>query len=245
MGGWWERNIVEPGKLPLFLALFAFILTFLITRSITRMIRAGKGPFRNVSPGGTHIHHVVPGIVLTVFGGFGVIAGYGHGFGSGFAAVVFGMGVGLVLDEFALVLHLHDVYWTEQGRQSVEVVVLTAALVGLMLLGFVPFGVNGMTEEEQQDRATLIGNIALNFLIALVALVKGKLRLAVIGAFVPFVALFGAVRLARPGSPWAKRFYRKRPRARARAHVRAYRHDQRWSKLRRRFQDLVAGAPSR
>jgi hypothetical protein len=174
-----------------------------------------------------------------------VIAGYKHGFGSGLAAVLFGIGVGLVLDEFALVLHLDDVYWTEQGRQSVEVVVLTAALAGLMFLGFVPFGVNDLSEGELQDRATVVWTIVLNFLIALIALLKGKLRMAVIGVFVPFIALWGAVRLARPGSPWAKRLYRTRPRFRARAQVRAYRHDKRWNRLRRRFEDLVGGAPSR
>jgi hypothetical protein len=236
---------MEPGKLPLLLALASFVLTFLIARTVTRMIRAGKGPFRNVAPGGMHVHHVVPGIVLTVVGGFGVIAGRGHGFGTAFCAVLFGIGTGLVLDEFALVLHLHDVYWTEEGRQSVEVVVLTAALVGLLLVGFVPFGVNGLTDEELQDRATLLGNIALNFLFALIALAKGKFRLAVIGAVVPFIALVGAVRLARPGSPWARRLYRNRPRAGERALLRADRHDERWNRLRRRAQDLVAGAPDR
>ncbi|MET8676448.1 hypothetical protein ABZW18_02290 [Streptomyces sp. NPDC004647] len=245
MGHWWARNIIEPGKLPLLLALFSFVITFLITRSITRMIRAGKGPFRNVSTGGLHVHHVVPGILLTVVGGFGAIGGHREGFGTGVAAVVFGIGVGLVLDEFALVLHLSDVYWTDQGRQSVEVVVLTAALVGLMLLGFSPFGVNNLSSDELQDRVTVAANIALNFLIALLALVKGKARIAVIGVIVPFVALVGAVRLARPGSPWAKRFYRSRPRARAKAQVRAYRHDERWNRVRRRFQDFVAGAPDR
>ncbi|MEV6315161.1 hypothetical protein [Streptomyces sp. NPDC051776] len=245
MAGLWERNIVEPGKLPLFLALTSFVVTFLITRSITRMIRAGKGPFRNLTPGGVHIHHVVPGVILTVIGGFGAIGGYGHGFGSGLSAVLFGIGVGLVLDEFALVLHLADVYWTQQGRQSVEAVVLTAALVGLLLLGFVPFGVNGLTDEEAQDRLTVVANMGLNFCVAVIALVKGKLRLAVIGVFIPYFALVGAVRLARPTSPWAKRFYRSRPRARARSRIRAYRHDKRWDRLSRRFQDLVAGAPSR
>jgi hypothetical protein len=245
MGHWWERNIIEPGKLPLLLALSSFVLTFLITRSITRMIRAGRGPFGNVTSGGLHVHHVVPGILLAVVGGFGAIAGHRQGFGTGVAAVVFGIGVGLVLDEFALVLHLSDVYWTDQGRQSVEVVVLTAALVGLMLIGFSPFGVNNLSSDELQDRATAAGNIALNFLIALIALVKGKARVAVIGVVVPFVALVGAVRLARPGSPWAKRAYRNRPKARARSRVRAYRHDKRWNGLRRRLSDLVAGAPDR
>jgi hypothetical protein len=245
MGHWWERNIVEPGKLPLFLALVAFLLAFLITRTVTRMIRAGRGPFRNVAPGGLHVHHVVPGIVLTVVGGFGVIAAHGHGAGMAIASVLFGAGTGLVLDEFALVLHLQDVYWTEQGRQSVEVVVLTTAMALLMLLGFVPLGVNGVTEEELQGRAAVMGNIAFNFAIALIALLKGKLRMAVIGVLVPFVALFGALRLARPGSLWDKRLYGSRPRARSRAKERADRHDRRWNTLRRRLEDLVAGAPNR
>src|SRR3954449_2620241 len=179
MGHWWYRNIVEPGKLPLLLALGAFVLTFVITRVITRMIRAGKGPFGNVTgAGGLHIHHVVPGVVLTVAGGFGVVASDRHGFGGGLFAVVFGIGAGLVLDEFALILHLHDVYWTEDGRKSVEVVVLTAALVGLVLVGFAPFGVNDLTQDELQDRGAVISSVAGNFLLSLVALTKGKLRTA-------------------------------------------------------------------
>ena len=79
-----------------------------------------------------------------------------YGFGACACAVVFGIGAGLVLDEFALILHLHDVYWTEEGRKSVEVVVVTAALVGLVLSGFAPFGVNDLTEEELQDRGSVI-----------------------------------------------------------------------------------------
>lgn len=71
MGHWLQRNIIEPGKLPLLLALTAFVLTFLITRVVTRLIRAGKGPFGNVKAGGVHIHHVVPGVVLSVLGGSG------------------------------------------------------------------------------------------------------------------------------------------------------------------------------
>jgi hypothetical protein len=243
MGHWLQRNIVEPGKLPLLLALTAFVLTFLVTRSIVRLIRAGKGPFGNVKAGGLHIHHVVPGVVLTVVGGFGAVASGSHGFGAALSAVLFGMGAGLVLDEFALILHLDDVYWSEAGRQSIEVVVLTAALVGLLLVGFVPFGVNDLSQSELQDRGTLIVNVAVNFLFALIALGKGKLRLAIFGAVLPVIALVGAVRLARPGSPWARRFYARRPRARARAALRAYRHDRRWSGRRRALQDWLGGKP--
>lgn len=201
MGHWLHRNIVEPGKLPLLLALTAFVLTFLITRVITRLIRAGKGPFGNVSTGGVHIHHVVPGVVLTVVGGFGAVTSGRHGFVAGLCAVVFGMGAGLVLDEFALILHLDDVYWTEEGRKSVEVVVLTAALVGLMLAGFSPFGVNDVTQEEAQDRGGVITSVVVNFLFAMLVLLKGKTRMAIFSVIVPLLGLIGLIRLARPGSP--------------------------------------------
>jgi hypothetical protein len=242
--GWLERNIIEPGKLPLLLALVSFVLTFVITRGITRLIRAGKGPFRNVSgSGGVHIHHVVPGVILTIIGGFGAVAGGQYGFGSALSAVVFGIGAGLVLDEFALVLHLADVYWTEAGRKSVEMVVLTASLVGLLLIGFSPLGVNDLSDDQEQNRATVIVNIVVNFVFALIALFKGRTRLAVFGVIVPVMALIGAVRLARPGSYWAKRFYRRRPRARAKSSLRAYRHDRRWIGPRRAFQDWIGGAP--
>ncbi|KOX45974.1 hypothetical protein ACUJ8N_30035 [Streptomyces sp. ESR1.13] len=243
MGEWWQRNIVEPGKLPLLLALTAFVLTFVVTRVVTRLIRAGKGPFGNVEAGGVHIHHVVPGVVLTVIGGFAAVAGGRQGFGPALAAVVFGIGAGLVLDEFALILHLDDVYWSEAGRQSVEVVVLTAALVGLVLAGFTPFGVDGVSQGESQDRINVILTVAGNFLFSLLALAKGKARLAVFGVIVPVIALIGAVRLARPGSPWARRFYAHRPRARAKARLRAYRHDRRWSGPRRIVQDWIGGRP--
>ncbi|WP_128437416.1 hypothetical protein [Streptomyces cyaneus] len=243
MGDWWQRNIIEPGKLPLLLALTAFVVTFLVTRIITRMIRAGKGPFRNIETGAVHIHHVVPGIVLTVIGGFCAVAGGQHGFGAAVAAVVFGMGAGLVMDEFALIVHLDDVYWTEAGRKSVEMVVLTAAVAGLFLLGFAPFGVNDLSDDELQDRGSVISTVLVNFLFALIALAKGKARIAIFGVIIPFIALFGAIRLARPASPWAKRFYRRRPRARARAQLRAFHHDRRWSGPSRRLQDWIGGAP--
>ncbi|MBW5485425.1 hypothetical protein [Streptomyces bambusae] len=243
MGHWWYRNIVEPGKLPLLLALVSFVLSFLVTRTITRLIRAGKGPFKNITPGGLHVHHVVPGVVLVIVGGFGAVGSGRYGFAALLSAVLFGLGAGLVLDEFALILHLDDVYWSEQGRKSVEVVVLTAALVGLVLGGFLPFGVNDLTFEERQNRGLVVLNTATNFFLALVALWKGKPRTALLGTLVPFVALVGAVRLARPGSPYARRFYADRPRARARAGLRAFHHDRRWAVRRRRFQDFIGGAP--
>ncbi|MCX5396578.1 hypothetical protein [Streptomyces sp. NBC_00102] len=245
MGHWWHTNITEPGKLPLLLALAAFVLTFAITRTITRMIRAGKGPFRNITPGGVHVHHVVPGVVLSVLGGFGAVASGQHSVTAMVFAVIFGVGAGLVLDEFALILHLDDVYWTEQGRQSVEMVVLTTSLVLLVLAGFSPLGVDELTDEQENGRLGLVLTMVVNFLFVLVTLFKGKARMAVVGALVPFVAVIGALRLARPASPWAKRFYGRRHKARARSVLRAYHHDVRWAGPRRKFQDLIGGAPDR
>lgn len=241
MGHWWERNIIEPGKLPLLLALLSFVLSFLVTRVITRLIRAGRGPFKNITPGGLHVHHVVPGVVLVIIGGFGAVGSGGHSFGAGLSAVLFGLGAGLVLDEFALILHLDDVYWSEQGRKSVEIVVLTAAVVALVLGGFLPFGVNELSPDERHSRGLVVMNTATNFFLALIALWKGKPRTAIFGLVIPFVALIGAVRLARPGSPYAKRFYARRPRARARAGLRAFHHDRRWARPRRKFENFISG----
>ncbi|WP_431033009.1 hypothetical protein ACQYWQ_06825 [Streptomyces sp. P6-2-1] len=243
MGEWIDRNFVEPGKLPLLLALLAFVLTFLVTRTITRLIRAGRGPFRNITPGGVHVHHCVPGIVLAVVGGFGAVGSGKHGPAAGICAVVFGIGTGLVLDEFALILHLADVYWTEQGRQSVEVVILTAALGGLVVAGAVPAGVDQVSQGEAAGRVTAIGAILFDLCFVVVCLAKGKIRTGLIGVFVPFVALIGAIRLARPGSPWARRRYPTRPRRRARALLRAYHADRTWQRWVRGFQDLVGGTP--
>ncbi|MER6256894.1 hypothetical protein ABT224_36685 [Streptomyces sp. NPDC001584] len=243
MGHWWYRNIVEPGKLPLLLALLSFVMSFLVTRVITRMIRAGRGPFKNVTPGGLHIHHVVPGVILVIIGGFGAVGSGRYGFGAWASAVIFGLGAGLVLDEFALILHLDDVYWSEQGRKSVELVVVTAAIVALVIGGFVPFGVNDLSSEERQSRGLVVMNGATNFCLSLLALWKGKARTALFGLVVPFVALVGAIRLARPGSPYAKRFYANRPRARAKAGLRAFHHDRRWARPRRRFENFIGGTP--
>ncbi|MEO3752220.1 hypothetical protein [Streptomyces sp. B6B3] len=244
MEHWWYRNVVEPGKLPLLLALAAFVVSFAVTRSVTRLIRAGRGPFHDVSVGGRHVHHVVPGVVLMCVGGFGGVAAGGRGWLAGVAAVVFGVGAGLVLDEFALILYLHDVYWTEQGQKSVEAVVTTAALLVMVLAGLSPLGVNGVDQDESQGRAGAIVTVLGNFLLVLVALLKGKLRTAVFGVLVPLVALVGAVRLARPGSPWATRAYRRRPRTATRAETRARRHQARWGRVQQRIRDLIGGTPT-
>src|SRR5947207_3049468 len=77
MLSWWHRDVIAAGKLPLMLCFVSFVVTFVSTRTITRLIRDGRGPFRNVTAGGTHIHHSVPGIILLMIGAFTAVGGPG------------------------------------------------------------------------------------------------------------------------------------------------------------------------
>ena len=155
MASWWHREMIAPGKLPLMLCFLAFVVTFVVTRTITRMIRDGRGPFRNhVTASGTHIHHSVPGIILLIIGAFTAVGGPDSLGWRSFAAVAVGIGTSLVLDEFALILHLQDVYWSGEGQLSVEAVSLTAACLGLALAGFSPFGITDIGNIELTLRLT-------------------------------------------------------------------------------------------
>ena len=136
-------NFTAPGRLPLTLLFIAFLTTFVITRTITRLIRAGKGPFHDNVASGVHIHHSIPGIILTIGGGFGSVAAHGAAPMAAISAILIGVGSSLVLDEFALLLHLQDVYWSSEGQLSVQVVMLTGAVLGLMALGVNPLENDG------------------------------------------------------------------------------------------------------
>lgn len=241
-GGWWYDNVVEPGKLPLLACAVAFVVTFAVTRLIVRMIRAGRGPFKNNTVNGVHVHHMVPGMVLVVIGGFTALGATGDGWRS-VGGAVFGTGLALVLDEFALLLHLDDVYWSEQGRLSVDAVFLCSGVLVLLLLGWAPFGVDDLSTTEIVVRAVVMAHYGIVLVSTVVALAKGKIGSAVIGLLVPFVAFVAALRLARPDSYWARRRYGdRRPAKQARAREREERFDRRWRARVRRVQDLVAGS---
>lgn len=241
MGEWWYDNILEPAKLPLLLCLVAFIVTFLATRVITRLIRAGIGPFRNnVSSGGVHIHHAVPGIILLILGALMALR-LPESPWFEIAALLVGIGMSLVLDEFALILHLQDVYWANEGRISVEMIGLAAACIGLALLGFSPLGVDDLTLGDIHIRLTLLTGVLIHGALLLVCVVKGKFRSALIGCFVPLVAWFSAVRLARPGSWWARHRYGDRKRERCEQREAAF--DEKWDPRWQWLSDVIAGAP--
>jgi hypothetical protein len=124
----------------LFLASLSFLITFAIVRGITAMIRAGVGPFHNVSAGGTHIHHLVWGILLLIVVGYVWLleVGVGSSWIASITAMAFGVGAALTLDEFALWLNLSDVYWERQGRESIDAVLIFAGLLSAGVWGW-PF----------------------------------------------------------------------------------------------------------
>jgi hypothetical protein len=115
------------------LSWLAFTTTFAGVRGITYSIRAGKGPFHNVSAGGEHLHHYMWGIAELA--GIGAIAVRGDERQRRHPAVAlaYGSGLALIVDEFALLLDLKDVYWAHQGRISVDLAVGSIALGGSIL----------------------------------------------------------------------------------------------------------------
>jgi hypothetical protein len=245
MSGWFEHTIVDSGRLRLFCFLVAFIVAFLFIRVSVRMIRAQvKWWPGNVTPGGVHYHHVVFGLVFMCIGGVGGLAVSGtHSGWAAAAAALLGIGMALVLDEFALVLHLKDVYWSEQGRLSVDVVFIAVALCGLALVGFTPLGLTSSGSGSGLGAALGIAVVlTVNVALTVLCLLKGKIWFAIIGIYIVFFSLVGAIRLARPGSAWARRRYHEGSRKLARAQAREERRVRR-SRIVTRFQDFVAGKP--
>lgn len=182
--------------------LVAFLVTFLTTRAVTRAIRTGRGPFRDATLGGVHVHHQVYGILLLLVVG---TAEFTYRPGPPWVqllATLFGVGAALTLDEFALWLRLEDVYWAREGRTSVDAVLVALVIGGLLLTGANPFDAE-VAEGELALALTVTGNMCF----ALVAILKGRTVLGVIGVLAPLVALVAAVRLARPLSPWARWWY--------------------------------------
>ena len=216
------------------------LVTFLVTRTVTRLIRSGSGGgagLGNVTIAGNHVHHQVFGILIIIAAGIILVSQTPRGAALDAAAALFGVGVGLTVDEFALWLHLKDVYWSEQGRQSVDAI-FCVLVVTAVLIGGTSFVTGAIGTAEWWS--SIVG-IAINLVLCVICLLKGKVITAVIGIVFGPVALVGAIRLAKPGSWWALRRYATRPRRASRA---ARRFDQRRMERWNRLSDLVAGAPS-
>jgi CRP-like cAMP-binding protein len=136
----YRLSFQDPRRERLFLASIAFLLSFGSVRGITLAIRAGRGPFRNVAFGERHIHHLVWGILLLLLIGYAWLVQLGTGVGQDrrlmrSTAMLYGLGSALTLDEFALWLNLEDVYWSEQGRASIDAVILFGSLLSVGIWG--------------------------------------------------------------------------------------------------------------
>ncbi|HLH25363.1 MAG TPA: hypothetical protein VK066_22830 [Chloroflexota bacterium] len=131
----YRERVAAQGREPAFLVTLAFLVTFAVVRLITHGLKDGWLPFlHNVSAGGLHIHHMVPGMLLALLAGYLSIVLGTHA-PTRLLAVLFGLGTALVLDEFALWLRLADVYWEPQGRESIDAVIIAGAIGILFLLG--------------------------------------------------------------------------------------------------------------
>jgi hypothetical protein len=228
----------------LFLVLAGFILSFAFIRMSTRLMRSPKVPWwpgSIVSDSGVHLHHLVFGIVtMMAAGALGFLA-LGHSPWAELCAFAFGIGAGLTIDEFALWVYLDDVYWAEEGRSSIDATVIAAAGMGLLLLGFTPFTI------ESGSFGAVAGSIvsaAVVFLLVAICFAKGRVLHGTVGFFVFPVALYGACRLGKPGSAWARRRYgEQRPAKQTRAEAR-FPPDRRTERFKNAFRDIVGGKPS-
>jgi hypothetical protein len=133
-----HQNIPDRPHRRLFLASVSFFITFLAVRLLVASITHHVGPFGYVEMGGRHIHHLVWGILLLLITGYGTLAEIGTGdssmsiLASRMLALGYGIGAALTLDEFALWLNLDaTAYWSRQGRESIDAVVLFGALLAI------------------------------------------------------------------------------------------------------------------
>jgi len=220
-----------------FVLMAAFLITFLFIRTSARLIRKQVSwwPGNVTTEGGLHIHHLVWGICLVLLSGFLSIALDAGSPWSEVLAAAFGIGTGLTLDEFALWLHLEDVYWSQEGRQSLDAVVVAALLGGMVVLGLSP-----VSAADDARGVSIVVGLTIDLLFCVLAILKGRLLLGLIGLFVPLVSLVAAMRLAAPSSPWARWFYRSGSRKLTRCKARFARSRARHA----RIMDLIGGAPT-
>ena len=137
-----HERIPDRPRRRLFVASVSFFLTFAGVRAVVFAILHGIPPFHFIEYGGRHIHHLVFGIIILLALGYGWLADIGTGEDntslllSRLMSILYGVGAALTLDEFALWLNLKDVYWSPQGRSSIDAVILFGALLGAGAGGF-------------------------------------------------------------------------------------------------------------
>jgi hypothetical protein len=230
--------IFDEGKEALFLLLLAFVIAFACARGYARLARQrgwGSG-----SIGGVHLHHEVVGIVFMLAAGLAVFTPPGAGaIARDVCAIVFGVGAAFVLDEFALVFYLRDVYWANEGRSSVDAAILAVLIAGLALTVSEPFGLNDPVVSHL-GRVVFFSIVADNVIFAGITFLKGKLFTGIAAIALPPFGWVGAIRLAKPRSPWASWFYDEDKAGRCDRRER----DGFAARFQHRLVDLIGGEPS-
>jgi hypothetical protein len=228
--------VADHGRQHAFVALAAMLIAFLAIRTSARMTRRFSWwPGGVETSDGLHLHHFVWGIFLMIGAGFlGLGLHLSEPWG-GIVAAAFGVGVGFTLDEFALWTRLQDVYWSQEGRSSLEAVLIVATVGLLVVIGVRPFEL-----DDPGSAVTVSATIAVSLAVAIVAILKGRMMLGAVGLFLAPVGLVGAVRLARPSSPWARRRYPPDGERMRRARLRF----EKESRLSSRLYNAIGGAPS-
>jgi hypothetical protein len=195
----YDHHVQAPGKELHFLILIAFVLSFGFIRTSAHMIRAQVSwwPGNVETKSGTHVHHLVWGILLLLSMGYvGIATDIGTPWLE-LVAVFFGIGMGLTMDEFALWLNLQDVYWQEKGRQSIDAVVVTTTLLVIALLGL-QFWIDvwdAVLVLSGFDRGNAWIAIPIQLIgvgLAVVCFRRGRKLAGLFGLFVPLIALIGA-----------------------------------------------------
>jgi len=140
------REELGPKERSLLWAWLSFTITFAIVRTITYSIKHGIGPFGNVSVAGAHLHHYMWGILLLAIVGAIAVRGDDATRRHPLVATAYGAGVALIVDEYALLLNLQDVYWAKQGKVSIDIA------IGLVALGATFFVAIPIVRRLRHDR---------------------------------------------------------------------------------------------
>ncbi len=206
----WNDQLVAHDRQWLFLVLLGLLISFGFIRLSTRLMRSPRVPWwpgSVVSDSGVHVHHLVFGIVLMMIAGTLSFGGFATNPIYEICAFAFGVGMGLTIDEFALWVYLTDVYWAKEGRSSVDAAVIAVCAMSLVLLGIRPF-------DFDTDNAGAVAGSVIAALVAVVAIVacfvKGRVAHGTFGFLIAPLAFYGALRLGKPRSAWARRFYGER-----------------------------------
>jgi hypothetical protein len=237
-------NLEEHHEQGVFLVLVGFLGSFAFIRMSTRIIRSESvswWPGNIESDSGLHLHHLVFGIVTMMIAGTLAFVSDGRSPFTEICALFFGIGAGLTIDEFALWVHLEDVYWADEGRSSIDATVIAAALMMLMVLGVSPVAIESGSAEALVS--SIVGAL-IAFGFVAICFLKGRVLHGAIGIFVAPIAVYGACRIGKPPSPWARRRYgERRPAKQAKAEAR-FPPDRRTERFKEAFRDIVGGKPS-